>query len=80
MLQNSTGSINKFLQNNSFSNNYTYTIKYTNRSKHKEPYFNKSFFNRKRRIIPPDIELIQENRLLTSDNRILDNNYTNNDT
>ena len=78
MLQNSQDSINHFLQNKSFRNNYSHSIKYTSQSNNKKSIFNNSFFNKKRKMIPSEINLTQENRLLTSANSSLNNNYKNN--
>ena len=78
MLQNSQDSINHFLQNKSFRNNSSHSIKYTNQSNNKKSIFNNSFFNKKRKMIPSEINLTQENRLLTSANSSLNNNYKNN--
>ena len=73
MLRNSTGSINQFLQNKSNRNNFIHSIKYTNRSSVKEPYFNKSIFNNSKEIISPKFSFKRENHLLTPYNESLDN-------
>ena len=68
MLQNSTGSINQFLQNKSYRNTFSHSIKYINSSNDKKPYFNKTLFNNAQEKISPKIEFEQDKRLLTSYN------------
>ena len=72
MLQTSTGSINQFLQNKSNRNTFSHTIKYTS-SKDKKSFFNNSAINKSKEMISPKIELVKDNRLLTSYNERLSN-------
>ena len=74
MLQISQDSINQFLKSKSSINNFTHSIRYTKQNT-KEPYFEKTIFNKNNEIISPRLKLSYENRLKTSNNVISNNKY-----
>ena len=74
MLQISQDSINQFLKSKSSGNNFTHSIRYTKQNT-KEPYFEKTIFNKNNEIISPRLKLSYENRLKTSNNVISNNKY-----